>query len=327
MIFLGDRIEFPLNGKIYFKKGVKAFELGRQKDAIKYLDKAFECTENTEVNLYYAFVLSVYNKYQEALDVMNEQKDFYIESESHALFYTELLIKNNQFLEAEYIIQKYQLDSITENNDSWKELEKDLGEKRERYNQNEKLKKKKISKSLRNLQNYSASMQTKIVSDADDLELPNLQKLAPTILSNYQLDEKTRRAFLELLIQREDKNIYPFLWFDQIRKVCPSDLVEFEQIEAVQKLQEILEEKLSKYPDLYYWAETEITHDLLLLYPYIEEVISDLDFWTDLYIMELDFFDYVKIERTASNKEEEEMEKMVRYLHTISQRTQNRFDK
>ena len=317
---MGNRIEFPLNGKIYFKKGVEAFELGQQTKAINYLGKAFDSTGNNEVNLYYAFVLSVYQKYEEALAVMREKKEFYMASENHASFYAEILIKNNLFLEAEYIIQKYQFDPATEHNKSWIRLEKELENIRKQYNLELEADKAKLKQSLRELNNYAPIIQAKKVEEAQALTLAELQELAPLILTNYQVDGKARRAYLELLIQNEDKKHYSFLWFDDIRTLCPNELKPFGEWKGIKKIQELLEKKLAKRPELYYWIEAEIIHDLLLLYPYIDEVISDIHFWTDLYIQDLDVFDRNEINRVALTKEEKKMKEMVTYFHQLSQR-------
>lgn len=317
---MGDRIEFPLNGRIYFEKGVAAFEQGEQKQATKYLTKAVKYTNNVDVNLYCAFVLSAYQKYAKALAVMNKQKDFYLNNEKHAAFYVEILIKNKLFLEAEYIIQKYQLNSMTAEDEIWEKLEYELNNSRELYNFEEKMKRKDIIQSLRSLADCSPMVQTKTVEDAKILELSDLQKLAPAILSNHQLNENARRGFLELLIQRNDENEYSFLWLNQIRTVRPIELFEFSKISTVEHIFNLLKDKLSKNPDLYYWVEAEMLHDLLLLYPYIDEIITDTDFWIDLYIEQLDLFDYVKKERLAVTKEEIKMKEMIEYLNVIAQR-------
>lgn len=318
---LGDKIVFPLNGKRYFEKGTEAFEKGEREKAIKYLDKAFKYTNNTEVNLYYAFVLSVYEDYKKTLEVMNQKKDFYINNEKQASFYTEILIKNEHFLEAEYIIQKYLLN-LTTVPKIWKKLEEELDAERKMFNIEEKERKRELIKSLSNLSADTSLVQSKKIKEAETLDLETLQKLAAGILIDYQIDAKVRRAFLELLVRRKDKKSYSFLWFEQVRELCPANLKTFDDIDLVHELKARLKEKLIKYPDLYYLIDTEMTHDLLLLYPYIDEVIEDLDFWLDLYIVKLDFYNHSNTTRMAVTKEELKMKETVEYLHIISQRNQ-----
>lgn len=324
---MGDRIEFPLNGKIYFKKGTEAFQQGKEEEAIKYLDKSFEYTRNEEVNLYYAFVLSVYRRHEDALEVMNRTRNFYINSETHASFYAEILIKNNKFLEAEYIIQKYKLNPATVHGESWEKLEQELNDDRELYNLEEEARKKEVIRSLRELEKYPISLQYKKVGNAEALDLLDLQELAETILVNYQLNEKIRRAYLEILIRHKDEKTYSFLWFDQIKTVRPSELLMFGELPIIHETKDLLDEKLDKFPDLYFSVEVEIMNDLLLVYPYIDETIKDLDFWIDLYINKLDFFNYIKTSRIAVTKEQLEMKEMVNFLHIISQRGKSSSDK
>lgn len=318
---MGDKISFPLNGKVYFKKGTEAFERGDRKKAIDYLEKALDCSKSSEVNLYYAFVLSVYEEFEETLKVMNQMKDFYCDNEKPALFYTEMLIKNENFLEAEHLIQTYQMNPIADE-DLWEKLAGELDAERRMYNNKEKARKEELAKSLRNLQADSSIIQSKKIREAESLNLSTLQEIAPFILSNYQIDAKVRRAYLELLARKKDKNHYSFLWFDKVRKVCPAKIETFDSLEIVHKLKKLLKEKLSKLPDLFYLIDTELTHDLLLLYPYIGEVIKDLDFWVDLYIVKLDFYNHAKTTRMAVTQEELEMKAMMEYLDIISQRDQ-----
>lgn len=316
---MSKKIEFPLNGEAYFQKGMNAFKQGDKKIALDYFNKAHNLTDNTEVNFYYAFILSIYEKFEEALKVMNQIKDFYKNSERYSSFYTEILIKNNSFLEAEYIIQKYNGNSNSIQAELWEGLEEELDRKRKAYNLKDEAQKRELIKNLRNLPNYSFIVQSKKVQAAEILSLTNLRELAPIILSNSQIDPKARRAFLELLIQKKDDNCYSFLWLNQIREVCPLELPAFNEIKTIHQLKILLEEKLSKLPNLYYLIESEIIRDLLLLYPYIDEVIKDIDFWTDLYIIKLDFYNHSKTSRIAVTEEELRMKEMIEYLDIISQ--------
>lgn len=319
--FVGDKINFPLNGKVYFQKGIEAFERGDRKEAVDCLDKAMHYSNSSEVNLYYAFVLSVYEEYEETLKVMNQMKDFYFENEKPASFYTEMLIKNENFIEAEHLIQNYQLN-LTADEQLWKKLDAALDAERRLYNNKEKARKEELVKSLRILHEESSIVQSNKIREAEILELPALQEIAPLILSNYQIDAKVRRAYLELLARKNDENHYSFLWFDQIRKICPAKIETFDGLAIVHKLKNLLKEKLSKLPDLFYLIDTELTHDLLLLYPFIDEVIKDLDFWLDLYIVKFDFYNHSKITRIAVTQEELEMKETMEYLDLISQRFQ-----
>lgn len=317
---MGNRIEFPLNGKIYFKKGIKAFENGEKKKAIKYLDKAFKLTQSPEVNFYYAFVLASYKKYKKALKIMNKIEKSYINNEKQAIFYTEILIKNGKFVEAEHIIQNYQLNLTAREEDLWGKLAETLDKKRKSYNVENNSDKIKLVESLKNISTFPPLIQSKKIKEAKKLDLQDLQKLAPMILVDNQIDEISRRAYLELLIQRRDKEDYSFLWFGQIKNVSPIDLPRFDDIKIVHNIIKILKEKLIKFPDLYHLIETEIMHDLLLLYPFIEEVIKDVDFWIDLYVDHLDFYEHNKKSRKAVTKDELKMKEMIDYLNTLSKR-------
>lgn len=319
---LAEKINFPLDSEAYLRKGRNFFNAGKKVEAIKYIEKAYELDNDPQTNLFLACVLGHYHKYKEALEVMEQEKSFYIDNESHAMVYGKMLIKAHIFLEAEFIIQKYKNDPTKVNKVTWELLEQELIQEREAFNLKESTRKKRVKRTLRTLEEYSQMVQIRKIEEAKLLDLVDLQELAPTILVNADISEIVKRAFLELLIQREDQNSYSFLWFNEIRKVCPADLLNYSEITLVHELNERMEEKLAKYPDLYLRVQIELMHDLLLLYPYIEETITDIDFWIDAYISELDFFNHAKIERLVPTKEQEEMQKWIDYLNTLSQRNQ-----
>lgn len=313
---------FPLNSAAYLRKARLFLKEDKNKEALDSIEKAYELDKDIQINVFYAFMLSRFERYEEALEIMNREKSIYLNNENQAAFYVEMLIKTRNFIEAEYLIQKYQHNSTGIHEQIWEKLEQVLKQERERATLEASIRREEIKRTLRELGQYSYMVQVSKVREAEILDLSELQEVAQIILVSTEISGTVQRYFLELLSNKGDQNVYSFQWFNQIKKVCPMELPKFAEIELVNEITEIMEEKLAKYPDLEMRVKIEVMHDLLLLYPYIEETIKDVDFWVDTYINELDFFDYIKTKRQVVTKEEQDMMKWINYLNTIAQRDQ-----
>ena len=129
-----------------------------------------------------------------------------------------------------------------------------------------------------------------------------------------------QRAFLELLVEKQDPDQYFFPWFNQQKEVVPREIERFDQVAIVQNLDDILSRKLHKYPSLFEVVKVEMMNDLLLLYPFIEEIVTDIDYWVESYIEHFDFSEQLKLETTPQTNEQLEMEKWLSHLHRVARR-------
>lgn len=317
---MADKIHFPLDSEAYLRKGKNFLIEGKKEEGIEAIEKAYELNDDLQINLFYARVLITFEKFEDAFEIMSKEKTFYVNNEKYALLYTKVLIKTQRFIEAEYILQKYDADPSVMQELAWDYLEQDLIEEREIANVELSVRRENIKRSLRELEQYSYMVQVRKIKEAEILDLHELQKVAPAILISGDINAIVQRSLLELLIQKGDQNVYSFQWLNQIKKVCPADLPKIAQIKLIDEINEKIEEKLFKYPELKIIVNLEITNDLLLLYPFIEENITDVDFWVDNYIHMLDFLNYVKIKPLALTEEQQEMMKWIDYLNIIAQR-------
>ncbi len=315
---MGQKIEFPLNGQTYLKQARALFVEDKLEDAIRCAKKAYELDQETETNRFYVHLLATAGKFEEALEIMNLEKEYYKSDEYYTSYYVNLLIKNNKFIEAEYLIQKYKKNAEGFHAIDWNILEQELINKRNMFNLEESQRNIQTKKSLAKLEQYPLMEQARYIHEASNLELSDLQELAPLIISNSNISGDIQRGYLEVLVQKRDSHTYLFPWFGEMRKVCPADLLEFEDIPIVRELTPIIEKKLHKHMDLHLLVKMEILNGLLLLYPYVEEVVTDLSFWIDSYITELDDLQVTNIERISVNQEQQEMKKWIKKLMKFS---------
>lgn len=320
MIDMGDKIEFPFNDQMYFEQAVEYIERNDFEAALACIKKVYENDKGTAVNHLYTLILYTLERYDEALDIANEQKNFYVAQEKHATLYTMLLIKNQLFLEAEVLIQDHLTESPSFYSSEWESLERELELERELVNFEMEMEKQATKKELAELDSYSPNKQTEIIQKARTLELEDLQERAAFIFSSPSLSGIAQRAFLELLVEKQDTDQYLFPWFNQQKEVVPREIERFDQVTIIQNLDDILSRKLHKYPSLFEVVKVEMMNDLLLLYPFIEEVVTDIDYWVESYIEYFDFSEQLQLETTPQTNEHLEMEKWLSHLHQVARR-------
>ena len=182
------------------------------------------------------------------------------------------------------------------------------------------MKKEKTKKQLAEISHFSMLEQAEIIEDAKELELKDLQVVATLIFANPFVSGQTQRSFLEVLVEKKDDTIYQFPWFNQQVQIKPRDLHVFSEVNVVKNIDQLLEEKLAKYPSLLEIIKVEVINDLLLLYPFIDETITDLDYWIDYYIKQFDYAEEFNKDVTPHTKEESKMKKQLEQLDIIAQR-------
>lgn len=320
MIQLGDKIEFPFNDRMYFEQAVESIERNDFEAALENIEKVYANDKSNGVNHFYTLVLYTLDRFEEALEIANEQKNFYYQNEKHTVLYTNLLIKNQLFLEAEVLIQEHIENIHSIYHAEWQNLEKELNLERELVNYELEMQKKTTKRELGELENYSPMKQSEIIGNARDLELKELQEFARLIFFNPHTTGVTKRAFLELLVEKQDPNTYLFPWFDQQKEVVPRELEVFEHSPIVEVVDQIIEQKLHKYPSLFEIVKVEVINDLLMLYPFMEEVILDIDYWVGVYIDYFDAENQLEVQVSPQSKEQDEMKKWIEYLNQIAQR-------
>ena len=317
---LGDRIEFPFNNRMYFEQAVEAFEKSDFDQALEYIEKVYANDKGNKVNHFHTLILYSLERFEDALEIANEQKDFYYNNEKSLLLYTTILIKNRLFLEAEVLIQENIKDKTSMFSTEWENLEKELHLERELVKFKLEKQKKRTKRELIELENYSPMKQAEILGNAEELDLKDLQEVARIIFGNPHVTGMTKRAYLEILVKKEDTNTYGFPWFNQQKELAPSQLSVFDQNPIVNQVIQQLEMEAQKVPSLLEVIKIELMNDLLMLYPFIEEVITDVDYWVEAYISNFDPSNLIEKDTVELSESEETMEQWMDHLNQISQR-------
>ena len=317
---LGDKIEFPFNNQMYLAKATACIENNDFEQALMYIKKIYATEKNYAINYFYAFILFSLERYEEALEVADEYKELYLKSNEYILMYTLLLIKNHQFLEAESIIQKKKKDPLFSKKQEWQNIQQELRKERVSFQKELDLKRKETKNKLMQMDRYSLMEQVQLIEEAHSLELKDLQEVANQLLNHPYIPGQIQRGFLEVLIEKGDEQQYPFSWFNQMKKVCPKDLNTFNDLPVLQEIDWLLEEKLQKDPSLFQMIRTEIINDFLILYPFVEETITDTSYWVDLYIAYFKDLNSSDLDNSPTNPEQERLQQWFQQLNQIAQR-------
>lgn len=318
---MGEKIEFPLNSKFYFEQAMEELMDENFEQAIEYFKKVYENDKSLEVNRLYSAALFTSERVDKALEIANDLKDTYISNEEMSVFYAMLLIKNHLFLEAEVLIQNYLSSPISPFYNEWETIEKELEKEREIVRLELEKKIVECINELNGIQTYPLEKQSEIIENAHIVDLTDLKKVAKRIFIDPQIPSTTQKGLLELLIKKEDSQSYDFIWLDGLRKITPQELDIFEEVEVMEQLLVILESKLEKNPSMMESIWTEMINDLLVLYPFADEIITNEEFWVELYLQAFDLKGKNQYVKENLTKDEREMVKWQDYLNQLAQRT------
>ena len=232
-----------------------------------------------------------------------------------------MLIKNHLFLEAEVLIQNHLLHYLSPFHSEWQNADKELEKERSMAQLEKEQEILKCVKELHALESYPPIKQSEIIANAHIADLSDLQKVAERIFIDPQIPSTTQKALLELLIEKEDTQSYMFNWLEGPRKITPNELKLFDEVEVMKKIAPILESKLEKHPSFIKSIWTEMVNDLLILYPFADEIIINTDLWVELYLQTFDFIPTGEQKENQLTSSEKEMKEWHDYLNQIAQRT------
>lgn len=312
-----NKIEFPHNNEMYFNQAKEFLENNNYDKALESIKKVYENDISSKIIHLYTLILYTMEHYEEALEIIVEHKPLFLENEELTIFYVMVLIKNHQFIEAEAILGKHLIENKTSNYNIWKNLKTEFEIEKEHFVFNFEQKKKETKLALSELELYPIHKQNEIVLNAHQLSLLDLKEIAPRIFNHPFLNGMVKRAFLEILIEKNDESIYFFPWFNENKELVPKNVIPFSEDPILDAVVISLQDKLAKSPELFEPIYTEVLSDLLMLYPFIDEVITDVDYWVEYYISIANELTY---NRSPKTRKQVEMAKWLERLNVNSQR-------
>ncbi|WP_423189502.1 hypothetical protein ACO1PF_00885 [Alkalibacterium sp. f15] len=271
---MGEQIEFPKNFNMYMTQVMSCLREGNVEKAIIQMKKAYAIKEEESLNILLVSSLLQMGQYQEALEMANEKSYFYESDEKRLLIYVEILIENNQFLQAEKHIKDSLSSSAIKYNDSWSRLQEKLDQSKRQQDENKRKAEEKTVKELYSLASLNTMEQFAKIEDIYTLPNEKLEEVAPHVFVNPYVHPLVRGTLFSLLAERGIDKKYSYLWFDETEEINPGDITAIEDNPTVNELTNILNDKLMQNPSLYQLVKNEIDTLFLMLYPFEEKVIK-----------------------------------------------------
>ena len=317
---MGDAIEFPHNQRMYFEEAQRALAENQLEKALEVIKKVYDKDKGPEVIHLYSTILTLMEDDEPALDIAREQETFFLAHEEYAISYVLLLIKNKMYIEAETIINENLENEHSTFIQHWQQINVELNRHREESIRLQEQKNQKTKDGLLNLETYQPIQQHQILKDAQDLALVDLQEVAPKIFLSPFINGMLQRSLLEVLIMKQDDKEYLFTWFNQQRLIKPNELIEFEQDSDLNNILLELEKRTEKQPDLKESIQTELINDLLILYPFIGEVVTDIPYFVNYYISTYDPNQLIAKDTQPETEEQSALYDWIQYLNQLSGR-------
>lgn len=312
---MGEKIDFPKNYDLYLKKAMSNFKIGNMEEAIPYFAKAYQLKKEDKINTFYTTALYQIGSYQEAKVLAEEKLAFYQNEEKLYAFYTSILIKAHYFAEATDIIKREQhkIGQPT-NREVWKTLAKNCIEEKENKSLQEEKKHKNLLKQSFSIGDKAYPEQTALMQELEQVPNDIYLQAAKIMLVNPFVNGLIKATLIEGLIAIECSETIELSWFDQNREIIPTHLKRLEENQTVETVKKIIEEQVAIHnPSLFQLINEEANLHFILLYPFIEEVITVPTVWVKLYQQKYDTEKSITIEDSAEQK------KMIKWMDQLNQ--------
>ncbi|OJF92493.1 hypothetical protein [Alkalibacterium sp. 20] len=313
---MGEQIEFPKNFNMYMAQVMSCLREGNVEKAVIQMKKAYAIKDAESLNILLVSSLLQMGHYQEALELANEKNYFYESDEKRLLIYVEVLIENNQILQAEKYIKDSLSSSAIKHKDSWSRLEEKLDQSKRQQEENKRKAEEKTVKELYSLASLNTLEQFSKIEDIYTLPNDKLEKVAPHVFVNPYVHPLVRATLFSLLAERGIDRQYNYLWFEETEEINPGDTTSIEDNPTVKELMNVMNDKLMQNPSLYQIVKNEIDTLFLMLYPFEEKVIKrdGVEEWVNSVIqaIEPDFLTEEKID----DKKRKNISRWIKKIHS-----------
>nr|WP_278842433.1 hypothetical protein [Melissococcus plutonius] len=300
---MDNKISFPKNYERYIELGQAAMDAKNTEAALDYFLKAYAIHQDFSLNF---LIVSMYlgsEQPKTALTIASELKKDYLSSVDSLEFYIQLLIQNHQFIEAHILINDQLLLKKTKNIKPFIALKKQVCQTELLYQQFETSKITELEQNLKILQTYSYFEQLTIIKQAVQLPKERFIKIGKEILLNSDVHYLVCSWLLNEFEKLNLTEKICFLWIDQkTYQVIPANIGDPMDSEICQRVLLYLEKELiNDHPILLLELKEEIQLHFVLLYPLIDQIITDPKLWTISYIS---FYDHSLVNFDDNNQED-----------------------
>lgn len=283
-----NRIIFPQSEEQIMKQALKAREHKQLDEAIDLVRAAYQTKPTRRITLLYFDLLFEKQKMEEAYVLAEKHEEWFLSDNLYCTKYIETLIKAKQFIKAEALInrlvKKTKQSVISDECISY--LQEDLEIARKDYNDCRKKKEIRIIQALSTLYTLSPPQQRELVHESRGYTSSAIQLAYQQALINQQTDELAKTLILDEMLKQGRQGEIVLDWFGEKRSLSLQQLEGFDDKPIVRRLMEKAEKDFSDNPSLAQLIQGELIIHLSMLYPFIEEVVTDEDDWLLLYLQQ-----------------------------------------
>lgn len=312
---MGERIDFPKNYELYLRKAVHKFQEGDMIEACAFFEEAYAIKQESSINAMYVSALFQLERYREAEEIAEDKLELYESDDSLYSLYTTILIKNHAFEEAEHIIQR-KLSQLNQapNKEVWHTAKYVLEYEQNKYKQNEKKRNQELLKEILAMGDKTFEHQAALIKQMQEMSCDWYTLGARSVLRNPFVNEIVKTTVLEHLIKQEVKEEFELYWFDQQRFIVPVNQSSLEENKRFKEVVHLLKEKFEDdNPSMYQALLQEVNLHFLMLYPYVEEVITDASKWLGVCFNQYDAYFLNLVE------DDPDTQKMQVWIHRLNE--------
>lgn len=284
-----NRIDMPQSDEIKFKRASESLKNGDLDSAYQIFNDLYINNPSVEVTLMYFRVLYELEYVEEGIELAESHPDIFYNGDTFMHDYIRLLIKANQFIKAEAMIGRAEKIPVEEIEDHhFVQLKNALEKHRCQYKKVRKAAEETIIKQLYSIADATPIEQMNILSESTSFSNPQITEAYKQILVNPFASEITKTMAINYLLEKEEDATVSINWFGENRQLALENIDKIDDNQTIKSLTHTLQDKLASNPSLYQLIQQELTVHMMLIYPYINEVVKDKEKWLEFYLNQYD---------------------------------------
>lgn len=326
-----ELIPFPKNKERFFQLALDAYHDVKLDEARQYLEKI--PIEDMDIDMLYIYVSILFQlKYvDKAFELAEPREKDFLKNESSALTFSHLLIHKKQYFRALGIIIKYIDSSEAELRKIWRVLNQHCQKMLAFSNMNSNgVDNKKIRQYINNKvsdEGLNLKEQARLIDHLYQVSREEQLELATNLLLRDDIYPIIRRYALEFAVVENLMAEAKMLWFDEVKRIDLTACLTFEEQPIFNDIEKWIDQNIiDEQPDLEKFIWQTVNSQLLFLYPCIEEVVVDLDFWMREVLRQIEHMMPVQLstlkehsQKISDNKLSEEEQMMLDWFERLSE--------